>query len=65
MAVTNPTKYVTVRRLDRFRQKIRDEFPSSTVASEELCEAAADEIAFVPEPAQETDEQQEPAGGEE
>lgn len=34
-------------------------------ATEQTCEAAADEIAFVPEPAQETDEQQEPAGGEE
>ena len=62
MAVTNPTKYVTVRRLNRFRQKIRDEFPSSTVASEELCEAAA-EIVFVPDP--EPAEEQEPAGGEE
>ena len=49
MAVTNPTKYVTVRRLNRFRQKIKAEMPSSTVASEELCEAAAAEIAFVPE----------------
>ena len=48
MAVTNPTKYVTVRRLNRFRQKIRDEFPSSTVASDELCEAAAAEISFTP-----------------
>lgn len=63
MAVTNPTKYVTVRRLNRFRQKIRDEFPSSTVASEELCEAAAAEIAFVPNP--EPAEEQEQAGGEE
>lgn len=48
MAVTNPTKYVTVRRLNRFRQKIREEFPSSTVASDELCEAAAAEISFTP-----------------
>ena len=29
MAVTNPTKYVTVRRLNRFRQKIKAEIPST------------------------------------
>ena len=44
MAVTNPTKYVTVRRLERFRQKIRSEFPSSTTASVETCEAIVDEL---------------------
>lgn len=48
MAVTNPTKYVTVRRLNRFRQKIKAEMPSSTVASDALCQAAADEIVFTP-----------------
>lgn len=63
MAVTNPTKYVTVRRLNRFRQKIRDEFPSSTVASDALCQAAAAEIAFVPD--SEPAEEQESEGGEE
>lgn len=48
MAIKNPTKYVTVRRLERFRQKLLAELPSSTVASESLCEAAADEISFTP-----------------
>lgn len=46
MALTNPTKYVTVRRLERFRQKMRAEFPSTTVASDAECEAAAEEIVF-------------------
>lgn len=48
MAITNPTKYVTVRRLDRFRQKLQAEMPSATVASDALCEAAAEEIVFTP-----------------
>lgn len=48
MAVQNPTNYVTVRRLNRFRQKLKSEMPSSTVASDELCEAAAAEIVFTP-----------------
>ena len=48
MAIQNPTKYVTVRRLGRFRQKILAELPSATVASEQLCESAAAEIIFTP-----------------
>jgi hypothetical protein len=44
MAITNPTKYVTVRRLERFRQKIREEFPSATVATVAEAEAAAEEL---------------------
>lgn len=48
MAIKNPTKYVTVRRLNRFRNKLKAEMPSSTVASDALCEAAAAEISFTP-----------------
>ena len=44
MALTNETKYVTVRRLARFRQKIRNEFPSASVATVAESEAAANEL---------------------
>ena len=50
MAISNPTKYVTVRRLDRFRQKLIEEFPSTTVASDALCIAAAQEITLTVPP---------------
>lgn len=50
MAITNPTKYVTVRRLERFRAKLRAEFPSTTVATDAECEAAAEEIVFTVAP---------------
>ena len=33
MAITNPTKYVTVRRLDRFKAKLDAEDPSALTAS--------------------------------
>jgi len=48
MAITNPTNYVTVRRLNRFRTKLLEEIPSATVASDALCVAAAAEISFTP-----------------
>ncbi len=44
MALTNETKYVTVRRLNRFRNKLRAELPSTTVASDATCEAIVDEL---------------------
>lgn len=44
MAVTNPSKFVTVRRLSRFYEKIRQEFPGSTEASAATCEDIIDEL---------------------
>lgn len=44
MAITNPTKYVTVRRLERFKAKLQAEFPSTTVATIAESEAAAEEL---------------------
>jgi hypothetical protein len=44
MAVTNPTKLVTVQRLNRFRQKLKEELPSSSVATVAESEAAANEL---------------------
>ena len=44
MAITNPTKYVTVQRLNRFRQNLKAEMPSSSVATVAESEAAAAEL---------------------
>ena len=44
MAITNPTKYVTVRRLERFKQKVAALIPSITVASTQTCEDIIDEL---------------------
>ena len=41
MALKNPTRYVTVQRLSRFRQKLREENTPATVAE---AEAAAREL---------------------
>jgi hypothetical protein len=59
MAIQNPTKYVTVRRLNRFHQKILAEMPSSTVATDATCIAAAAEIIFTP-PVEEEEPVEEP-----
>lgn len=42
MAISNPTKYVTIRRLNRFRQKLKAETPSVATVAES--EAAANEL---------------------
>ena len=34
MAITNPTKYVTVRRLNRFKAKLEAEDPAALTASD-------------------------------
>ena len=44
MAITNETKYVTVRRLNRFKTKLQQMFPSTTVATVAESEAAAEEL---------------------
>lgn len=35
MAITNPTKYVTVRRLSRFKEKMREEYAGPTYDEQE------------------------------
>lgn len=44
MALQNETKYVTVRRLNRFRNKLKEEMPSQSVATIAESEAAAGEL---------------------
>lgn len=44
MAITNPTKYVTVRRLERFKQKILAVIPAANVATVSEATAAAEEL---------------------
>ena len=33
MAITNPTKYVTVRRLERYKQKLADHFADKAIGA--------------------------------
>ncbi len=42
MATTNPTKFVTVRRLARFHEKIQSELPN--YATMQICESIIDEL---------------------
>jgi len=44
MAISNPTKYVTVRRLERFKQQLDEIYQTAEYASDETCEAIVDEL---------------------